>query len=88
MGASRTYIVSVVLRETGLLALTGIVLGVASSFALSAILENRFPTLDFVIDVPYVWKAVVIAFTGALLGAFYPALKAARKDPIDALSYE
>ncbi|HEX4650421.1 MAG TPA: FtsX-like permease family protein [Granulicella sp.] len=88
MGASRTYIVSVVLRETGLLALTGIVLGVVSSFALSAILENRFPTLDFVIDVPYVWKAVVIAFTGALLGAFYPALKAARKDPIDALSYE
>ncbi len=88
MGASRFYIVTVVLRETGLLALTGIVLGVASSFALSAILENRFPTLDFVINVPYVWKAVVIAFAGALLGAFYPALKAARKDPIDALSYE
>jgi putative ABC transport system permease protein len=88
MGASRSYIVTVVLRETGLLAIAGIVLGVASSFALSAILENRFPTLDFVIDVPYVWKAVVIAFTGALLGAFYPALKAARKDPIDALSYE
>jgi putative ABC transport system permease protein len=88
MGASRSYIVAVVLRETGLLAFAGIVLGVASSFLLSAILENRFPTLDFVIDVPYVWKAVVIAFAGALLGAFYPALKAARKDPIDALSYE
>jgi putative ABC transport system permease protein len=88
MGASRSYIVAVVLRETGLLAIAGIVLGVVSSYALSAILENRFPTLDFVIDLPYVWKAVVIAFAGALLGAFYPALKAARKDPIDALSYE
>jgi putative ABC transport system permease protein len=88
MGASRSYIVSVVLRETGLLAATGIVLGIASSYALSAILENRFPTLDFVIDLPYVWKAAVLAFVGALLGAFYPALKAARKDPIDALSYE
>jgi putative ABC transport system permease protein len=88
MGASRTYIVSVVLRETGLLAFAGIVLGVASSYVLSFVLENRFPTLDFVIDLPYVWKAVVLAFAGALLGAFYPALKAARKDPIDALSYE
>jgi len=88
MGASRTYIVSIVLRETGMLAGAGIVLGIAASFALSAILQNRFPTLDFVINLPYVWKSVVIAFAGAVLGAFYPALKAARKDPIDALAYE
>jgi putative ABC transport system permease protein len=88
MGASRTYIVSIVLRETGMLAGAGIALGIAASFALSAILQNRFPTLDFVINLPYVWKSVVIAFAGAVLGAFYPALKAARKDPIDALAYE
>ena len=88
LGASRGYIVSVVLRETGMLAIAGIALGVAASFILSAALQNRFPTLDFVINVPYVWKAVVIAFIGALLGALYPAFKAASKDPIDALSYE
>ncbi len=88
LGASRLYIVGIVLRESGLLALAGIALGVAASFALSGILQNRFPTLDFVINVPYVWKAVAIAFVGALLGALYPAFKAASKDPIDALSYE
>jgi putative ABC transport system permease protein len=88
MGASRTYIVGIVLRETGLLAAVGIILGIVASFALSAGLEARFPTLDFVINLPYVWKAIVIAFAGALLGALYPALKAASKDPIDALSYE
>ncbi len=88
MGASRSYIVAIVLRETGMLAAAGVVVGVVGSFALSAVLENRFPTLDFVINLPYVWKSVVIAFAGALLGAFYPAIKAARKDPIDALSYE
>lgn len=88
MGASRGYIVGIVLRETGVLAVIGITLGIAASFGLSAALEARFPTLDFVINVPYVWKATVIAFVGAMLGALYPAMKAASKDPIDALSYE
>jgi len=88
MGASRAYIVGIVLRETGVLAAIGIALGIAASFALSAVLEARFPTLDFVINIPYVWKAILIAFFGAILGALYPALKAASKDPIDALSYE
>ncbi|RZU40857.1 ABC transporter permease [Edaphobacter modestus] len=88
LGASRIYIVSLVLRETALIAAVGIALGVALSYALSGALEARFPTLDFVIDLPWVWKSVVIAFTGALLGAIYPAYKAASKDPIDALAYE
>jgi putative ABC transport system permease protein len=88
MGASRAYIVGIVLRETSVLAFVGILFGIAASFVLSAALEARFPTLDFVIDLPYVWKAVLIAFIGAILGALYPALKAASKDPIDALSYE
>jgi putative ABC transport system permease protein len=88
MGASRTYIVALVLRETGLISAVGIVLGIAASYALSAALEARFPTLDFVINLPWVWRAIAIAFVGALLGALYPAYKAASKDPIDALAYE
>jgi putative ABC transport system permease protein len=88
LGASRLYIVSIVLRETGTLAAVGIVIGVVASYLLSAVLQSRIPTLDFVINLPWVWKAVVIAFGGALLGALYPAFKAASKDPIDALSYE
>jgi putative ABC transport system permease protein len=88
MGASRAYIVGIVLRETSVLACVGIIVGIAASFVLSAALEARFPTLDFVINIPYVWKAVLIAFIGAILGALYPALKAASKDPIDALAYE
>lgn len=88
LGASRLYIITLVLRETGTIAAVGIALGIASSYALSAVLEARFPTLDFVIDLPWVWKSIAIAFTGALLGAVYPAYKAASKDPIDALAYE
>jgi putative ABC transport system permease protein len=33
-------------------------------------------------------KAAAIALGGALLGAIYPGLKAARQDAIEALSYE
>ena len=32
--------------------------------------------------------AALIALTGAVLGALYPGLRAARQDPIEALAYE
>lgn len=88
LGASRLYIVSVVLRETGLLAVCGILLGVGATYVMRTVLHARFPTMDFAITPHWVGSAVVIAFLGALLGALYPAWKAARKDPIDALAYE
>jgi len=88
MGAGRLDIVSVVLRETGLLAIVGVTLGVASTYLLKFVLHSHFPTLSFAVTLPWVALAVTIALLGALCGALYPALKAARKDPIDALSYE
>ena len=88
MGAGRGDIVGVVLRETGLLACVGVALGVAGTFALKLGLQAKFPTQNFQMTLPWVALAVTIALCGALLGALYPAAKAARKDPIDALSYE
>ena len=88
MGASRLSIVSVVLRESGLLAVIGIALGIAATYLLSHVLHAKFPTMAFAVTGQWVAYAVGIALTGALFGALYPALKAARKDPIDALSYE
>jgi putative ABC transport system permease protein len=88
LGASRLYIISVVLRETALLAIVGIALGVGVTFLMRTIFHYKFPTLAFAVTPGWVTAAVLIAFSGAMLGAFYPAIKAARKDPIDALSYE
>ena len=88
LGASRSYIVQAVLRESLLLAGVGIALGVIFSYGLGAVLAKTMPTLDFQINGPWVVRGVLLALVGALLGALYPAWKAASKDPIDALSYE
>ncbi|MFZ0396116.1 MAG: FtsX-like permease family protein [Terracidiphilus sp.] len=88
MGASKAAIVSVVLRETAVLAVAGIILGIAGTFAVRTLLLRFFPTQHFEITVPWIAKAAGIAFAGSILGALYPAWMAARKDPIDALAYE
>jgi putative ABC transport system permease protein len=39
-------------------------------------------------DNHWVVRAAILAIIGALLGGLYPALRAAQKDPIEALAYE
>ena len=88
LGASKLYIVNVVLRETILLAIGGIVVGITVSLGARAGLAHRFPLLQVIVDGGWIVKATVIAIVGAIAGALYPAFKAAQKDPIDALAYE
>jgi putative ABC transport system permease protein len=88
MGAGRLAIVSVILRETMMLAIAGTAIGIAFTYILRSFLHSRFPTMSFQLTSAWVVNAIAIAMGGALFGALYPALKGARKDPIDALSYE
>jgi putative ABC transport system permease protein len=88
MGASKLAIVGVVLRETALLAAVGVVVGIAATFGLRALLAARFPTFAFEITVQWIGYGSLIAFAGSICGALYPAWIAARKDPIEALAYE
>ncbi len=88
LGASQFYIVNVVLRETALLATVGIALGIGLTFALKTALGIHFPTLQFPMTPEWIARATIIAFGGSLVGATYPAIKAAKKDPIEALAYE
>jgi putative ABC transport system permease protein len=88
MGASKFYIVNAILRETGLLAVVGIILGILFSFAASWGIRQRFPLVQVVVSGDWVVRAMIVALVGAMAGALYPAFKAAGKDPIEALAYE
>jgi putative ABC transport system permease protein len=88
MGASKATIVGVVLRETAVLAVAGIIGGIVGTFGVRVLMAHFFPTLHFEIMADWIGRAALIAFVGAIGGALYPAWMAARKDPIDALAYE
>jgi len=89
LGASKLYIVRVILRETVLLAIGGIIAGIIFSELMRQFVLLRFwPLLRVDINAKWIINATIIAIVGALVGAIYPAFKAARKDPIEALAYE
>ena len=88
LGASKLYIVNVILRETLMLALAGIVFGILISLVARVGIMQRLPLLRVVVTGGWILKSTLIAIVGAIFGALYPAYKAAQKDPIDALAYE
>jgi putative ABC transport system permease protein len=88
LGATQLYIVSIVVRETLLLALLGIGAGILFSFAARYLIQRYFPILIVVLHPDWWLWGALIAIGGALLGALYPAIRAARQDPVAALAYE
>ena len=88
LGASKGYIVQVILSETALLCAIGIGAGIGMSYAVRAFFLRVFPTLTILISARWILRAAVIAILGGMVGAAYPAWLASRKDPVEALAYE
>jgi putative ABC transport system permease protein len=88
LGASKPYIVELILSETTLLSLIGIAVGVGLSFLLRWIFVSAFPSMTILITPQWILISGAIAIVGGLLGASYPAWIASRKDPVEALAYE
>jgi putative ABC transport system permease protein len=88
LGASKAYIVQIILSETALLCVGGAVLGVALSYAMRSIFLKLFPALSILITPKWILWAALIALVGGIFGAAYPAWMASRKDPVEALAYE
>lgn len=88
LGASKLYVVNIVLRETMLLAAIGIAAGILISLTTRRMIMFEKPVMRLYWSYGWVLRATLIAIAGALAGALYPAVKAAQRDPIDALAYE
>jgi putative ABC transport system permease protein len=75
------------LTEAVTLSVTGGLLGIASGVAMSKILSAK---MNWPTSIPPEWVAYAFCFSAAvgIFFGFYPARKASRLDPIDALRYE
>jgi putative ABC transport system permease protein len=88
LGASKLYIVQIILSETTLLCIAGVVFGIGLSFAVREITSHAFPSLTILITTKWMLLSTLIALVGGILGAAYPAWLASRRDPVEALAYE
>jgi putative ABC transport system permease protein len=88
LGASKIYIVQALLGEIGVICGAGIVVGIGVSYLARSFFLSAFPTLSILITADWIVRAALIAAGGGLLGAFYPAWLASRKDVVEALAYE
>ncbi len=89
LGASRWYVLNIILREAVMLAIIGTIIGIGMSYGAKWLLQTFAPaSLPPAVDPSWWPTAAAIALFGAVLGALYPGLHAASMDPIEALSYE
>ena len=88
LGASKGYIIALILREAGLLSAVGIIVGYGVAAVARKLILGTFPTLSIELTMEWALYAAILALAGSTLGAFYPALRAAQLDPVDALAYE
>ena len=88
LGASKMEICLLILAEALMLVALGGACGLAGTFGATALLHHTSPTLEIQIPAVWIWRSLLVAVAGALAGGAYPALRAARSDPVDALAYE
>jgi len=88
LGASRSFIITMILRESVMISCLGAIFGTGASEIIRKIIISAFPTLQVSMTVGDVVRGCLLGLLGGTLGALYPAYKAARMDPVKALSYE
>lgn len=88
LGASKSYIVRLFLEESLLVSVLGLISGFILTWGVLSLIAVKFPSLPVIIQ-PY-WRVAVVGISmgGTVLGALYPAWKAAKLDPVTALGYE
>jgi len=66
----------------------GVLLGIGVSEIIRKIVITQYPTLQVSMSFDELITGLILGLVAGTLGALYPAYKAARMDPVKALSYE
>jgi putative ABC transport system permease protein len=88
LGASRHFIVGMILKESVMICGLGALMGICISEIIRKVVILMSPTLQVSMTFGDLVSGMVLGITAGILGALYPAYKAARMDPVKALSYE
>ena len=87
LGMSKTGIAWVIEQEAILVSLMGVLVGIGLTLA-ARFFVMRTTTLVVAIEPWWIFIAFLVGIVGGSIGALYPALRAARQDAVEALSYE
>ncbi|MGH9761704.1 MAG: ABC transporter permease, partial [Blastocatellia bacterium] len=87
LGASSQFIISSIEKEALMISGIGVLFGFVVARIAKQIMEAHTRLL-IDIDLKWLTIAALIGLAAGIIGAFYPAITAARLDPVDALSYE
>ena len=87
MGMSNAGVAWIIEQEALIVSVLGVVVGLLLTLAARALVMG---TTTLTVDIEPRWLIISlgIGLLGGTLGALYPALRAARQDPVEALSYE
>jgi putative ABC transport system permease protein len=87
LGMSSAGVAWVIEQEALVVSVLGVLLGLVLTLA-ARFLVMHTTTLTVDIEPRWLGVSLLIGLLGGTLGALYPALRAARQDPVEALSYE
>jgi putative ABC transport system permease protein len=87
LGMSKAAIAWVIEKEAILVSLLGVTVGVLLTLV-ARFAVMRVTSLTIEIEPRWVLISFAVGLVGGSIGALYPALRAARQDAVDALSYE
>ena len=89
MGATKGFVMGLILAEAFFLGLGGTALGIGLSYVTKSVMMAVAPA-SLPQAIVYGWWPIAgaVAMGAAVLGAVYPGMLAVRQDPIEALAYE